>query len=194
MSRRLPIYFLVDTKFEFCSESLSAIENGLNIFINNFRQNPQLIETAHLSINSLSENNYKINELLPLENIGSIQLIHSTSCSLGKNISLLCEALQKEKLKTQHKKQDWTSLVFIFLLNNPDDDIKKCLSLFKKLKHTTVVILFDKNIFIDDIKLLTEFVLDGSTLDSQGLNKFFDWGDESILPFSENVNKSQIIN
>jgi uncharacterized protein YegL len=190
--RRLPIYFLVDTKSEIGSESLNVLTNGLSSWVSSLRQNPQAIETVHISINSLSENNYKINELLPLENIGSVQLIHTESCCLGKNLSLLSETLQREKINTQNRKQDWTPLIFVLLLNEPDDDFKKRLGLYKKLRHKTVAVLFDNKIILDNIKCLTGNVVDGNTTDSSLINKFL-WESEDIFPFSEKIDFSENI-
>ena len=189
--RRLPIYILVDTKFEVGSESFNAIKSGLSTWISSLKGNSQAIETAYISINSLSENNYKINDLIPLENIGSIDLIHTDSCCLGKNLSLLGEALQREKINIKNRKQDWTPLVFVLLLNNPDDDFKKRLGLYKKLRHTTIAVLLNDKIKLDDLKYLTENILYGNNITSSDISKFFCWS-EDILPFSEKVNSELV--
>lgn len=191
--RRLPIYFLLDTKFG--SESLNDLTYVLSTWISILRQNPQAIETAYISINSLSQNNYKINDLISIENVGSIQLIHTDSCCLGKNLSLLSETLQREILNNKNIYRDYKPMVFILLFNEPDDDLKKHLTLYRKLKHTTVAVLFGNQIKIECIKNLTENICDANTMDSQSFMKFFMWGDESIFPYSEKtVYSDNVIN
>lgn len=191
--RRLPIYFFVDTKFEVGSESLSAMNNGLHLFIKNFRQNPQIIETAIVSINSLSENNYQINPLIELEYLNSCQLIATQSCFLGKSISLLGEFLQKQELsKDKSEKKDWEPIIFIFLHNYPEDDFIKYCKHFKKLRQRTIIVVFDNSIDLKNLKLLSENILDCNSIDSSAISKFF-WWSEDIFPFSEKTDFSENI-
>lgn len=195
MSRRLPIYFLIDTKAEIDSELLSSMSNGLSSFISSLRQNPMAIETVHISVNSLSENNYKISDLIPLENINNIQLISTESCFLGKNLSLLSEFLQKEEIKTQNKKLDWTPVVLVFLLNEPDDNFTKYISHFKKLRQNTTVVTLKDEIDIENIKYLTENIIDVHKIDSSLLFKFFWWSEDiSSISKSVDVNNNESIN
>lgn len=179
--RRLPVYFLIDTKSEIGSEELAALNNGTNVMLSSLKYNPQLIETCHISINSLSVNSYKINELIPIENITSIKLICTESCFLGKSISLLSEFLQKQILKNQEGKGDWKPIVFILLLNEPDDDYIRHISHYKKLSHTTVVVVFNENMDIAKLTSLTENVVKGSEVDSGTLGKFFWWSEDLCI-------------
>ena len=189
--RRLPIYFLIDTKTELKSEYFNSLNLLLSMMLNNFRGNPMMVETAHLSINSLSENNYKINDLEPIDKINSIQLISTESCFLGKNLSLLSEYIQKEKIKIQHRKQDYPHNLFIFLCNEPDDNYKKYIAQLKKQKGNTVVITFSNNLNIENLKLLSENIVDAYTTDSHSISKFFWWDDDLELCSSEKINTNE---
>ncbi len=191
--RRLPIYFLIDTKFDIASDSLAAMNNALHLLIKNFRQNPQLIETAIVSINSLSENNYQINPLIELEYINSCQLIATQSCFLGKSLSLLGEFLQKQELsKDKSEKKDWEATIFIFLHNYPEDNFIKSCNHFKKLRQRTIIIVFDNSIDLMNLKLLSENIWDYNNIDSSAISKFF-WWSEDIFPFSEKTDFSENI-
>jgi uncharacterized protein YegL len=185
--RRLPIYFLIDTKLELGSEKLIAVNNGLQLMINNFKQNPQLIENAIVSINSLSENNFQINPLIELVNLNTFQLISTQSCFLGKNISLLGEFLQKQDLlKDKNQKKDWKPIVIIFLNNYPDDDFEKYCNHYKKLKQKTIVVVLDKSLELLNLKNLSEHIIDFNNITSNEISKYFFWSDD-IFPFSEKI-------
>ena len=84
--RRLPIYFLIDTKSDIKSGSIQERSNGINIIISRFKQSAALLECGFISLNSLFENN-QINQLIPIYDIGNCELIARDRCCLGKAIS-----------------------------------------------------------------------------------------------------------
>jgi uncharacterized protein YegL len=114
-----------------------------------------------------------------------MQLITTESCFLGKNISLLSEYLQKEKVKIHHRRQDYPHYLFVFLFNEPDDNYKKYIYQLKTQKGNTVVITFSENLNIENLKLLSENIVDAYTADSQSISRFFRWDDDLPLYSSE---------
>lgn len=187
---KLPIYFLIDTKSEIGGESLSAMNNGMKMLISDLKQNPRMIETAILSINSLSENNFQINPLIDLNEIENCELIATQSCCLGKAISLICESLQKEKLVfLKDKKENFKPIVFIYLTNNSEDNFVKFSNHFRDLCHTTVVVKFGSAVNDENLHVLTENILNGGTMDSSDIYKFFQWS-ENIFSYSGKATSS----
>jgi uncharacterized protein YegL len=191
--KRLPIYFLIDTNFEIGSEPLLKMNKTLHLCISNFRKNPFFVESALISVNTMSENNYQINPLVELENINKIQLIATQSSFLGKAISMLGEFLQNQILSIENSDNtQWEPTVFIFLYNYPEDDFVKYINHFKKNRQQTVIIVFDQTINLKNIKLLSEIIINGNNNEFPDLSRFCWWPEEDLIYQSEKISLIKI--
>lgn len=63
MSRRLPVYLLLDTSGSMRGEPIAAVNQGLQILVSLLRQNPTALETAYLSIITFDD---AAKQILPL--------------------------------------------------------------------------------------------------------------------------------
>ena len=50
MSRKLPVYLLLDTSGSMTGEPIEAVKNGVQLLVSTLRQDPHALETAYLSI------------------------------------------------------------------------------------------------------------------------------------------------
>lgn len=71
MSRRLPIYLLIDTSGSMTGEAIEAVRSGLQLLVSALRQDPYALETAYLSIITFDS---EARQTVPLTDLPSFQL------------------------------------------------------------------------------------------------------------------------
>ena len=67
MSRRLPIYFLIDVSESMVGDQIQLVEEGLATIIKELKSDPYALETVHISIIAFAG---KAMTLIPLTEIG----------------------------------------------------------------------------------------------------------------------------
>jgi uncharacterized protein YegL len=72
MSRRLPVYFLLDTSGSMNGEPIQALNNALSGMISSLRSDPQAIDSLWISIITFDSS---VNELTPLIDLPSFSYI-----------------------------------------------------------------------------------------------------------------------
>jgi uncharacterized protein YegL len=134
MSRRLPIYFLVDTSLSMIGKPIESVENCIGAAITNLKLNPQTLETA--VINIISFGNNKISNLEGNKSVTEIYF-KKFSCSGTSNLNFGLQAVKEDYdenfiKSTATKKGDWRPTLFVFtgiLLNSKLDN--KLISFFE---------------------------------------------------------------
>lgn len=122
MSRRLPIYLLIDCSGSMMGDPIEAVRSGVNLLVDALNQSPSAFDCAHLSVITFNNEAKEVAPLTPLSDftIPDFQTCYGTS--LGKALEVL-----EEKVKTDVKKQnatqqgDWLPLVFILTDGKPSD-------------------------------------------------------------------------
>lgn len=71
MSRRLPVYILIDTSGSMKGEPIESVKVGLSDMIASLRLDPYALETACISIITFNSN---VNQILPLTDLENLQL------------------------------------------------------------------------------------------------------------------------
>ena len=71
MSRRLPVYLLIDTSGSMKGEPIESVKVGLNSMISTLLSDPFALESVHLSIITFDK---EVKLLLPLTAIDSVVL------------------------------------------------------------------------------------------------------------------------
>ncbi len=192
MSRRLPVYLLLDTSGSMYGEPIEAVKTGVQAMFTALRGDPYALETAHVSVITFDSN---AQQVLPLTEISSIQApnISANGCTaLGEALELLAKKIDTEVTKTTYEvKGDWKPLVFILTDGVPTDDITKGVEAIKKCKIGTIVACAagagaDTTV----LKQITENVVELDTADSKTLAAFFKWVTASITISSEKVTEN----
>ena len=70
MSRRLPVYLLLDTSGSMSGEPIEQVKNGLQMLVASLRQDPYALETAWLSVITFSSG---ANVAVPLTELTAFQ-------------------------------------------------------------------------------------------------------------------------
>ena len=182
MSRRLPVYLVLDTSGSMTGEPIAAVETGMQTLVSALRQDPYALETAYLSVITFDSN---AKQLIPLTELTAFQtptLQASGTTALGEALKLLSNKIDNEVTKTTaEQKGDWKPLVFIMTDGGPTDNWQDGLAEFRKRKTGIVVACAagqgaDTNV----LRQITECVVQLDTADSSAIKAFFKWVSASV--------------
>lgn len=192
MSRRLPVYLLLDTSGSMYGEPIEAVKNGVQAMFTALRSDPYALETAHISVITFDS---KAQQVVPLTEVSTVQApnISANGCTaLGEALELLAKKIDTEVTKTTHEvKGDWKPLVFILTDGSPTDDITKGIEAIKKCKiGIMVACAAGAGADTSVLKQITENVVTLDTADSSTLASFFKWVTASVSMNSEKMTDS----
>ena len=195
MSRRLPIYFLIDISESMVGEPIQQVEEGISTIIQALKTDPNALESVWISIIVFAGQS---KTLVPLQEIISFYPPKFTiggGTSLSKGLGHLMFELRKNQvLTTPENKGDWKPIVFLFTDGVPTDDSKTAISEWKQNWQRTanmVDVSFGNETDTKLLGELTENVLSFKNTDSESYKQFFRWVTDSIKTSSESVENNQ---
>ena len=189
MSRRLPVYLVLDTSGSMMGEPIAAVDTGVQTLLSALRQDPYALETAYLSVITFDSS---AKQLAPLTELSSFQMPPiraGGTTALGDALTLLAKKIDSEVTKTSAEvKGDWKPLIFIMTDGGPTDNWQKGLAEFQKCKVGIVVACAagqgaDTNV----LKQITQCVVQLDTADSSTIKAFFKWVSASVSTGSQKV-------
>ena len=201
MSRRLPVYIVLDTSGSMAGEPIEQVKNGLQMLVAALRQDPYALETAWLSVITFSTS---ASVAVPLTELSQFQPPHieaNGNTNLGAALDLVSECVRKDLVKTSPTvKGDWRPQLFLMTDGNPTDDWKKGLARLKQEKWGVTVSCFTDNggsipgqTDADPrnvLKEITEIVLELKTADTAAIRAFFKWISASVSQGSKSVEQA----
>lgn len=133
MSRRLPIYFLIDVSESMVGEPIQQVEEGLSTIIQTLKTDPVAMETVYISIIIFAG---EAKTLIPLQEIINFyppKFPIGSGTSLSKGLGHLMFELRKNIIKTTaEQKGDWKPIVFLFTDGVPTDETNSALNEWKQ--------------------------------------------------------------
>jgi uncharacterized protein YegL len=182
---------LVDTSASMAGEPIESVKNGIQSLVASLRQDPQTLETMWLSVITFSDYATQAVPLTDLPNFQMPQLEAAGGSNLGKALIFLYERANVEFVKTTlEKKGDWKPLVFILTASN-SDDIPEGVKIFKQRNWGLVVACAaGEEVKMDNLKLITESVVDLKNATPYAFSAFFKWVSASIGVSSKSVGTS----
>ncbi len=181
MTRRLPVYILIDTSGSMKGEPIEAVKVGLADMVATLRQDPYALDTVCISIITF---NNEVKQILPLTPLADLQLPEintpeSGPTNTGAALKMLCEMYDKEVIRgSKEKKGDWMPLLFVLTDGKPSDimDYKNIIPVVKSHAFTNIVACAaGPKAKTEHLKQLTDNVVSLDTMDSQTFRKFFEW-------------------
>lgn len=186
MSRRLPVYLLIDTSGSMKGEPIESVKVGLEAMVSSLRRDPFALESVNISIITFDKD---VKQILPLTPLDELQLPQidtpeSGPTHTGQALQLLCEKVDSEiKKSSAEQKGDWRPLLFLMTDGKPSDTqlYRQMIPEVKKLQFASIVACAaGMSAKTEPLKELTDDVYTLETIDSTSFIKFFKWVSDSI--------------
>ena len=189
MSRRLPVYLLLDTSGSMMGEPIAAVRQGVKLLVSDLKSDPQALEVAYLSVITFDSNARQVVPLTELLVFQEPTIEASGSTSLGEALKLLEQCIDKEVRKaTPQQKGDWKPLVFLMTDGEPTDSWESPADRIKKKKIGNLIACAAGPHADDSVlKRITEIVVRLDTLQPDSLRAFFRWVSSSIKTTSQSI-------
>lgn len=186
MSRRLPVYLLIDSSGSMHGEPIQAVNVGINAMLSALRQDPYALESVHLSLITFDR---EIKELLPLTpldqaQINDIELPRSGATHMGEGLTFLAQKVQQNvtKSSTTHK-GDFRPMLFIMTDGSPSDLMvfRESIPKIKACQFAEIIACAaGPKANTDYLKQITDQVVVLDNMDSSAFAQFFKWVSDSI--------------
>lgn len=194
MTRRLPIYFLIDVSESMVGEQIQLVEEGLATIIKELKSDPYSLETVHVSIIVFAGQAKTLVPLTDIINFYPPKFPIGGGTSLGVGLGQLMFELRKNTiLTTLDRKGDWKPIVFLFTDGVPTDDttvaFKEWTTNWKKSANL-VAVSFGEETDLGILKELSDDVLTFKNTTPQSYREFFKWVTASIKTSSVSVDSN----
>lgn len=189
MSRRLPVYLVLDCSGSMSGDPITAVSQGVKALLSDLRTDPQAIETAYLSVITFESVAKQVAPLTELMSFQEPVLVSGGGTSLGAALKLLTQCIEKEVQKaSETQKGDWKPLVFLMTDGQPTDSWESAAAELKQ-KRPANIIACAAGSGADEymLKQVTESVVKLNNLQPDDLKAFFKWVTQSIKQTSQSV-------
>jgi len=193
MSRRLPVFLLLDTSGSMRGEPIQAVNNGLQVLVSALRQDPYALESVCISLITFDIEANELFSLTPLDQvqIPEITVPQAGATFLGAALELLVDRVDRDVIRTtDDMKGDWRPLLFIMTDGSPSD-LQAYREAIPKIKHRNfgniVACAAGPKAKCEMLKELTDNVVCMDTMDSAGLSQFFKWVSASVAAGSSSA-------
>ncbi|MFC7524705.1 TerY-C metal binding domain-containing protein [Parapedobacter sp. GCM10030251] len=191
MSRRLPIYFLIDVSESMVGEPIQQVEEGLSTIIQTLKTDPIAMETVYVSIIVFAGQAKTLVPLHEIINFYPPKFPIGSGTSLSNGLGHLMYELRKNTIKTTaEQKGDWKPIIFLFTDGVPTDETSSAIVEWKQNWQRScnmVAVSFGKEADSGLLGELTDNVLMFKNTVAESYRGFFKWVTASIKTSSVSV-------
>ena len=185
LSRRLPIYLLIDVSESMAGPAMLAVEQGVKALVDSLKGDPMALETAYLSVITFSRKAEQVVPLTELMHFTPPKFSVRSGSSLGAALRLLMLSIKRDVVKTTATtKGDWRPLVFVLTDGQPTDDWERAAEEMRRANSPRVANLYAIGCGPDVDPAVLRRVADVSLmmtdLTPEGFRKFFLWLSASV--------------
>ncbi len=181
MSRRLPVYLLLDTSGSMRGEPIEAVKTGLRAMVDALRQDPHALDSVFLSIITFAR---EVTVLVPLTALIDLQMPEiaepeSGPTHTGMALEYLCRCVDSEVfLGSDDRKADWQPILFLMTDGRPSDNQKFneiCPEVKKRNFASIIACAAGGRVAPNDLAALTSQVYTLETMDGASFEARFKW-------------------
>jgi uncharacterized protein YegL len=123
VSRRLPIYLLIDVSGSMAGTAINSVSQGLQMFQAALQSDPRALDTAFVSVITFGSTATQVVPLTHCANFSPPELTAAGGTAMGEAMLLAEDRIGAEVVLTSHddQKADWKPLVFIMTDGKPSD-------------------------------------------------------------------------
>lgn len=186
MSRRLPVYLLIDSSGSMQGEPIHAVNVGISAMLTALRQDPYALESVYLSLITFDCNVKEVLPLTPLESaqVGDIELPRSGATHLGEALEFLVDKVNQDVIKSSDdRKGDFRPMLFIMTDGSPSDlmQFKESLPKVKASNFAEIIACAaGPKAKPEFLKQITNNVVVLDNMESSAFSQFFKWVSDSI--------------
>lgn len=185
MSRRLPVYLVIDCSYSMRGAPIRAVQDGIRRMVEDLRGDPLALETVFLSVITFAT---AAKQLVPLTDVISFvapELVAGGKTDLGAALRLLLERIDVEVVKSSTTtKGDWKPVVFILSDGGPSDGwiapAKQVYARHQEGHWQVLAVGYGKKIQAEKLHRLTPLVLTSSSEEPEALARFLKWASMSV--------------
>ncbi|NEO32274.1 MAG: VWA domain-containing protein [Symploca sp. SIO3C6] len=191
MSRRLPVYLVLDCSGSMSGDPIQAVRLGVKALVADLKNEPYAIETAYLSVIAFESTARQVCPLTELLVFQEPNLVAGGATSLGEALKLLSKCFDEDVNKASDtQKGDWKPLVFLMTDGMPTDSWERAADELKQKKPANIIACAaGANADEYLLKRITEIVVKLDNLQPDTLKAFFKWVTQSIKQTSQSVSQ-----
>ena len=123
MSRRLPIYLLLDVSGSMAGTAINSVSQGIQMFHAALQNDPRALDTAFVSVITFGSTATQVIPLTHCSNFTPPELVAAGGTAMGEAMLLAEERIRVEVVRasTEDQKADWRPIVFIMTDGKPSD-------------------------------------------------------------------------
>lgn len=200
MSRRLPVYVLLDTSGSMKGEPIESVKNGIASLVASLRTDPHALDTVNLCLMTFDREVRTLVPLTPLDEFILPELVVPDSGPTMTGLALreVCRAVRVDVIKsTENQKGDWRPLLFIMTDGVPSDSaeyaamipmvksvgfgtVVGCAAVMKSRCNDMEKSKLDADRLCSQLKLLCSHVVTLDTMDGNTFLAFFKWVSSAV--------------
>lgn len=190
-TRRLPVYLLLDISGSMAGSPVEALNQGLQLLLDELKKDPMALETAWISVITFHDDAV---EALPLTEVSQANIQPQNaggSTNLGAALHLLLEKLKSEiRPNTSKQKGDYKPMIFLLSDGQPTD--KQWQSNAVELREYTnrraanvIAVGCGPQINFEVLKQITPNTLSMPDVTGDNIMSFFKWVTQSVKVTSQ---------
>ncbi|MDR3153056.1 MAG: VWA domain-containing protein [Deltaproteobacteria bacterium] len=188
MTRRLPVYLLLDVSESMAGPPLRAVDEGVRLMLRALKKNPYALETLHMSVITFAA---RAEVALPLTELLSVvppKLAVRPGTAMGAALTLCRELISRDVKKSlPGDKGDYRPLVFILTDGAPTDDWRGPAADLKRIVPRPGVIALGcgEDVELETLSRIAETTVSLADVTPEGMEILFSWVSASLAVSSQ---------